>query len=254
MPALARAAALIATVAAVVAACDTGDGRDLRPPTSDERADVPTTTTTTSSLPGVPLDVAGRRRTLADDHHRPGVLAAAAVGSRAGRSTSASPATARTARRCSMWTAPPAGTVEMALLVTDDDADGFVHWAVAGIPPSSGENGEGAQITGALEGHQRLRPPRLGRSVPAGRRRRTRTASGSTPSPSRPSCPTASPAPSWKPSPAPPPSPSPSPPAPTRPPDDPVRVFVLPSECRGADAGRSALRCTRHSDGVSCSA
>ena len=50
------------------------------------------------------------------------------------------------------WTAPPAGTVELALLVTDDDADGYVHWAVAGIPPTAGEKGEGATITGAFEG------------------------------------------------------------------------------------------------------
>lgn len=51
-----------------------------------------------------------------------------------------------------IWTAPPAGTVELALLVTDDDADGFVHWAVAGIAPSAGEVGEGATITGSYEG------------------------------------------------------------------------------------------------------
>ena len=50
------------------------------------------------------------------------------------------------------WTAPPAGTVELALLVTDDDANGYVHWAVAGIPPTAGEKGEGATITGAVEG------------------------------------------------------------------------------------------------------
>ena len=50
------------------------------------------------------------------------------------------------------WTAPPAGTVELALLVTDEDADGYVHWAVAGIPPTAGEKGEGATITGSTEG------------------------------------------------------------------------------------------------------
>ena len=50
------------------------------------------------------------------------------------------------------WTAPPTGTIELALLVTDDDAGGFVHWAVAGIAPTAGEVGEGATITGAFEG------------------------------------------------------------------------------------------------------
>ena len=65
-----------------------------------------------------------------------------------------------------VWSAPPAGTVEMALLVTDDDADGFIHWAVAGIAPSSGENGEGAQITGALEGTNDFGRPGWGGPCP----------------------------------------------------------------------------------------
>ena len=34
----------------------------------------------------------------------------------------------------------------------DDDADGYVHWAVSGILPTAGEKGEGATITGAFEG------------------------------------------------------------------------------------------------------
>ena len=65
MPALARAVARRSPSPPSSSACDTGDGRELRPPTSDERAGVPTTTsTTTSSLPGVPLDQrAGARRT-----------------------------------------------------------------------------------------------------------------------------------------------------------------------------------------------
>jgi len=50
------------------------------------------------------------------------------------------------------WTAPPRGTVELALLVTDDDAADFVHWAVAGIPPRAGGVGQGAAIDGAIEG------------------------------------------------------------------------------------------------------
>ena len=58
-----------------------------------------------------------------------------------------------------IWSAPPAGTVELALLVTDDDAGGFVHWAVAGIPPTAGEVGEGAQITGAIEGRNDFGDP-----------------------------------------------------------------------------------------------
>jgi Raf kinase inhibitor-like YbhB/YbcL family protein len=50
------------------------------------------------------------------------------------------------------WTAPPEGTAELALLVTDDDAGGFVHWAVAGIAAAAGGIAEGETIPGAIEG------------------------------------------------------------------------------------------------------
>lgn len=35
------------------------------------------------------------------------------------------------------WTVPPEGTKALAVTVIDDSADGFVHWAVLDIPPSS---------------------------------------------------------------------------------------------------------------------
>jgi Raf kinase inhibitor-like YbhB/YbcL family protein len=36
------------------------------------------------------------------------------------------------------WTAPPPRTRSLALLVTDLDAGGFVHWRATGIPPHAG--------------------------------------------------------------------------------------------------------------------
>jgi Raf kinase inhibitor-like YbhB/YbcL family protein len=33
------------------------------------------------------------------------------------------------------WVAAPTGTPELALVVTDSDADGFVHWVIAGMDP-----------------------------------------------------------------------------------------------------------------------
>jgi len=33
------------------------------------------------------------------------------------------------------WVAVPTGTAELALVVTDSDADDFVHWVVAGMDP-----------------------------------------------------------------------------------------------------------------------
>lgn len=36
------------------------------------------------------------------------------------------------------WTGTPDGTAEMALIMDDPDAGGFVHWVVVGIPPTAG--------------------------------------------------------------------------------------------------------------------
>lgn len=35
------------------------------------------------------------------------------------------------------WSGVPAGTTELAVVVRDRDADGFVHWVVAGLPATS---------------------------------------------------------------------------------------------------------------------
>ena len=50
-----------------------------------------------------------------------------------------------------MWNPVPAGTVELALTVIDTDANGFVHWVVAGIDPSVQAIGEGAVPDGAVQ-------------------------------------------------------------------------------------------------------
>jgi Raf kinase inhibitor-like YbhB/YbcL family protein len=143
--------ALIGVVA--LGGCDSGDGRDLRPPSSAQRAAMTTTTSsTTTSAPAFPdvgavttLPGAAPTSTAAAFSLQLPWAEGAAIDARfTCDGEEHSPALA--------WTAPPAGTVEMALLVTDDDADGYVHWAVAGIPPSAGQVGEGATITGAVEG------------------------------------------------------------------------------------------------------
>ncbi len=40
------------------------------------------------------------------------------------------------------WSGVPVGTAELALVMHDPDAGGFVHWVVAGIPPTTSELGE----------------------------------------------------------------------------------------------------------------
>ncbi len=66
------------------------------------------------------------------------------------------------------WVAVPTGTAELALVVTDSDADDFVHWVVAGMDPTIvTEIQEGAPPPERGPGPQRLRQARLGWAVPA---------------------------------------------------------------------------------------
>jgi Raf kinase inhibitor-like YbhB/YbcL family protein len=129
-------------------ACDTDDGRELQPPTSDQRAAL--TTTTAVGATGTAGDGSGAASTGAASAAGPFSMTAPwADGTAIDRrytcdGQDVSPALS--------WTAPPAGTVELALLVTDDDAADFVHWAVAGIPPRAGGVGQGASIEGGIEG------------------------------------------------------------------------------------------------------
>jgi Raf kinase inhibitor-like YbhB/YbcL family protein len=48
-------------------------------------------------------------------------------------------------------TGAPTGTVELVLVVTDQDLPGFVHWVVAGIPPETPSFPQGALPPGAVE-------------------------------------------------------------------------------------------------------
>ncbi len=156
-----RSLALLAAVV-VLGACDTGDGRELRQPTASERSGVPTTTTTTPVLPSLPLDAVGGAATsvstaptsagTATSTTLPGTFGLQAPGLAGGVIDTRFTCDGAGASPVLTWTAPPTGTIELALLVTDDDAGGFVHWAVVGIPPTAGEVGEGATITGAVEG------------------------------------------------------------------------------------------------------
>jgi Raf kinase inhibitor-like YbhB/YbcL family protein len=49
------------------------------------------------------------------------------------------------------WGAVPEGTVELALTVTDTDADGFVHWVLAHLDPGVQALAVGAVPDGAVE-------------------------------------------------------------------------------------------------------
>lgn len=49
------------------------------------------------------------------------------------------------------FTGVPVGTAELAVVVRDPDADGFVHWVIAGIPADADGLDEGAPPSGAVE-------------------------------------------------------------------------------------------------------
>jgi Raf kinase inhibitor-like YbhB/YbcL family protein len=49
------------------------------------------------------------------------------------------------------WGGVPPGTRELALVMEDRDADGFVHWTVLGIPPRITHVRKGRIPTGAVE-------------------------------------------------------------------------------------------------------
>lgn len=171
-----RFAVLATTVALLsgtaLAACDTDDGRTMREPTASERAAMPTTTT--STIPGVPiasdppdlLTPTSTSTVLTSSSTSPSTTAPGSgpAGSDGGVPFTVSGPWAMGAaipaeHTCDgadtapviSWTAPPAGTVEVAVVVTDRDAENFVHYAAAGLPPTAGGLG-GAAVPGAVEG------------------------------------------------------------------------------------------------------
>jgi Raf kinase inhibitor-like YbhB/YbcL family protein len=139
-------------VALVVAGCG-DEGQGLRAPDSDQTTTSASTTSTTAA--SSTTDVA------------------AGTGGEGG--SAASPTTVTTLRLTSpafsdgqqippeytcvgedvspplAWTGVPAGTAELALVVRDPDADGFVHWVIAGLPPDIGGLARGRPPSGAVQ-------------------------------------------------------------------------------------------------------
>jgi Raf kinase inhibitor-like YbhB/YbcL family protein len=112
---------------ALVAACDTGDGRELQPPTEPAPlVTEPTAAPTVATLPVEPI------ATLAPPEGFSLVTPwrdGAPISTRhTCDGVDVSPSLS--------WSGVPDGTIELAISMTDDDADGFVHWLLVGIDPS----------------------------------------------------------------------------------------------------------------------
>ncbi len=145
---------LAATLGVAAAACDAGDGRELNPAGPDQTASLvnPTTTSTTvavdsSAVTGGPGEGVGEAGLVLkapwDDE---GVIdvryTCQADGGKPG--TGVSPAL--------QWSGVPAGTSNLAILVTDLNANSFVHWIVVGIDPATTGVAEGAVPQGGIVG------------------------------------------------------------------------------------------------------
>jgi Raf kinase inhibitor-like YbhB/YbcL family protein len=65
------------------------------------------------------------------------------------------------------WSGVPEGTAELALIMDDPDARGFVHWVVVGIPPTAmGIEGDGTLPAGARLGMTGFRKAAYGGPCP----------------------------------------------------------------------------------------
>jgi Raf kinase inhibitor-like YbhB/YbcL family protein len=133
-----RATPLITVVAAAIAvsACS-NDGRELRDPV------FPLPPTTTTSLP--PGD------TFAPVPEQPAILSMVAPWPDGATVPARHTCDDADVSPALTWTDLPPETVEVALTVTDLDADGFAHWVVTGIDPIVTGLTEGAAPTGAIE-------------------------------------------------------------------------------------------------------
>lgn len=118
-------------VAGALVACSSTDGRSLPPPDS-------ALTTTTVSTPVLPPTLASPF-TLRSTSFPAGQVLAANV-------TCLGPGTSPDFT----WTAPPAGAVELALVVRDQTEGGYLHWVVTGIDPTSDGFGGGGVPEGAV--------------------------------------------------------------------------------------------------------
>jgi Raf kinase inhibitor-like YbhB/YbcL family protein len=150
----------VLVLVATAAACN-DDGRTLRPATPEQNASVSTTAPTTepptipageegagAGIPVVPTVPPTATTTPPSDTGVPVLIAPwGDLGAIDPRFTCDGENVSPTLS----WTAPPVGTVEIAITVTDDDAPGFVHWALAGLDPLSTALGEGRVPQFAIE-------------------------------------------------------------------------------------------------------
>ncbi len=145
-------------VLAALAGC-ASDGRELRPPTQDQTGSVSTIAVTTT--PSTPifddggLDIAPASTLPAEPLGSSDVGAVGEPGFAVLAGPVSEGDTLPVESTCDgvdvspalSWTPAPDGTTEIALTLTDVDAPGYVHWAMAGLSPTATSLGKG-QVPG----------------------------------------------------------------------------------------------------------
>jgi Raf kinase inhibitor-like YbhB/YbcL family protein len=133
------------TVMALVAAGCNDDGRTLRPASPNQNASVSTTAAPVIEETLAPLP---ELETLAP---LTGALRVTAPWVEGGTIDQRYTCDGDNVQPGLSWSAAPAGTAEIAITMSDSDAPGFVHWAMAGISPDVTTLAEGAVPPGAIE-------------------------------------------------------------------------------------------------------
>jgi len=161
------AAPVLGAVAAVVALSFAGcgnDGTELRSPSPDLTTTTASTTVTTSTSTSTPSTQPATGDGQGGDAGDAGGAASTPSTAATGVFQLTSPAfteggTIPDEFTCVgddvspplAWSGVPADTVELALVVRDPDADGFVHWVVAGLPAATGGLAKGKPPAGATQ-------------------------------------------------------------------------------------------------------
>jgi Raf kinase inhibitor-like YbhB/YbcL family protein len=128
-----------ATLTVLMVACDTNDGRELREPTEPAPTTSAPPADSVATIPAESAAAAPASLQLT----APWGDGAAIDARYTCDGDDVSPALS--------WTGLPDGTVEVAIVVVDDDADGFVHWVVTSIDPATTSLLEGSLPPTAIQ-------------------------------------------------------------------------------------------------------
>lgn len=141
---LVRAALLgFLVVAPVLTACN-DDGRTLREPRPDQNASVSTLAPVTDPTDGVGDGLGFDTVATTQAPQAPATPVLVAPFANGGPIDARYTCDGDDLSPALSWTAAPAGTVEVAVTLTDLDNPDFLHWAVAGLEPAVTTLGEGS--------------------------------------------------------------------------------------------------------------